>query len=884
MARGADEEEAANMHGTKVAVALVVSALLLMSPSVSLGGFSGRGNGGIAASAGHDPIGASSAVAGADERNDRSDDEDAIANGAMPSNPSQPLPEQIDGSIPNSAQVVAGNLALLGDGTVKNLDTGRTVTDPVIVGTPSTPPDPLAKTNGKSFIPVSVGTVRSTIADASGAADGPARASVYSPSAKAYVRNAALNNSDWGAHWGTYNDSPAFFGASGDLFAQQAQGVIDVSEHNGNINWNQVKASGVQGAIIRISFAWGNRYDYQALRNIAECKRLGIPFGIYLYSYAYNAGTAASEGADIVSKLREANVQPSDLKYPVFYDLEAWAWEGHAHPTSPSVYEGMVNAWYGKLRGAGYTNLSVYSYMDYLQHELNSASIHAKTRWVARYGQEMHFDFSTNYRGWQYWDKGRVAGISGDVDLSAFGNQTYQTPINAAAYTSLSIPNGDYYINSFAKDSSSIDMPAASTSNGVRTQLYQANRSAAQRYHFTRQSNGSYVITNVNSRKALDVAGGVAGNLAAVRQWTANGTRAQQWYIRDSGAGYYLQSALGNWVLDLAGGSVSNGTSIRLYAPNGTSTQKFLVSSAVVNIPLGVAVSVTSSINSSLVLDLAGGSHNAGARFQLYPWNGTDAQLYNFQQVGNGVYRVLNRASGKVMEIAGGATANGGAVQQWTSNNTAAQHWSVLSYNGAAVFINNASGKAVDVPGADARQYKRLQSYTFNGSRAQCWIVAAQESRSQLNAFSASHRSDLRDGILSLHTRLRRSMALDVAGGSLSDGAQVRLWSSNGTRAQQWKVSHDSQGYVTFINVGSGKALDVMYGSMANGATIDQFAGNGTYAQKWVVVKGSDGTYTIYSGLRQSMVLDVAGASTAIGARVQLYGENSTTAQRWSLG
>ncbi|MDK6464747.1 1,4-beta-N-acetylmuramidase, partial [Escherichia coli] len=80
------------------------------------------------------------------------------------------------------------------------------------------------------------------------------------------------------------------------------------------------KASGVDGAIIRISYGWDNGYDKQALRNISECKRLGIPFGIYMYSYAEKAEDGAAEGADIVNLLQGAGVSPQDLTYPVYYD------------------------------------------------------------------------------------------------------------------------------------------------------------------------------------------------------------------------------------------------------------------------------------------------------------------------------------------------------------------------------------------------------------------------------------------------------------------------------------------------------------------------------------------------------------------------------------
>lgn len=93
---------------------------------------------------------------------------------------------------------------------------------------------------------------------------------------------------------------------------------------------------------------------------------------------------------------------------------------GHTPPTSPSVYDGIVNAWYAKLQAAGYTNLSVYSYTSYLDTALNSANIRNKTRWVASYGARTNFPFATNDRGWQYTSQGGVAGIQGSVDLNAF--------------------------------------------------------------------------------------------------------------------------------------------------------------------------------------------------------------------------------------------------------------------------------------------------------------------------------------------------------------------------------------------------------------------------------------------------------------------------------
>ena len=334
---------------------------------------------------------------------------------------------------------MAGASAGADSGDVMDLETGDTVTDPQLVGTVDKPADPLAKTDGESFIPVEVAEVKEAMGDAAAEAepddaadtedDGDVAESQQDATdegaAGAVVRPAALQNNSYGAYWGTYSGTPAFFEADGTLFVQQAKGVIDVSEWQGQIDWQKAKNDGVEGAIIRISYGWGNGFDKQALRNISECKRLGIPFGIYSYSYAYDSTTAAYEGADMVSLLRQAGAQPGDLSYPVFYDLEKWTWTGHTPPASPSVYDGIVNAWYAKLQAAGYTNLSVYSYTSYLDTALNSANIRNKTRWVASYGARTNFPYAANDRGWQYTSQGSVAGIQGSVDLNAFGNKTY---------------------------------------------------------------------------------------------------------------------------------------------------------------------------------------------------------------------------------------------------------------------------------------------------------------------------------------------------------------------------------------------------------------------------------------------------------------------------
>ena len=343
------------------------------------------------------------------QSDDQSDDQtgDQQSQDSMPDNPNAKLPGTVSDEISDDATVVSEDLAVTPEGEVKNIETGETVTDATLVGTQDQQPDPLAKTNGESFIPVSAEDVKNAVADAN-------------------VQLSKFESNEYGAHWGTYNNTKAFFDYQNNLFVQQAKGVIDVSEWQGDIDWAKAKADGVEGVIIRLGYGEGNNADKKAQRNISECKRLGIPFGIYWYSYADTPSIAKEEGADVVAKLKQFGVNASDLAYPVYYDLEKWTWEGHQPPTDPNVYNDIVNNWYSALQSAGYKNLSVYSYTSYLQGPLKYADIYAKTTWVAQYGARMGFDsFPTDSRGWQYTSSGKVDGISGNVDMNAFGNKAY---------------------------------------------------------------------------------------------------------------------------------------------------------------------------------------------------------------------------------------------------------------------------------------------------------------------------------------------------------------------------------------------------------------------------------------------------------------------------
>ena len=196
--------------------------------------------------------------------------------------------------------------------------------------------------------------------------------------------------------------------------------------------------------------------------------------------------------------------------------------------------------------------------------------------------------------------------------------------------------------------------------------------------------------------------------------------------------------------------------------------------------------------------------------------------------------------------------------------------------------VANVMGTGVVTAGSKAG--KATIKATAGGKSASVEVtVEAQDPYAELDALAKAHASDLEDGTYAVSTALKDGMVLDVADGSRKDGANVRLWSSNGTKAQRWTVSHDSKGYVTLRNVNSGKALDVKDGKAANGSNVQQYAPNSYRSQKWVAVR-SGSVYKLVSALSPSMALDVKDGKAANGSNVQIYTANGYRSQQWTFG
>lgn len=180
--------------------------------------------------------------------------------------------------------------------------------------------------------------------------------------------------------------------------------------------------------------------------------------------------------------------------------------------------------------------------------------------------------------------------------------------------------------------------------------------------------------------------------------------------------------------------------------------------------------------------------------------------------------------------------------------------------------------------GSDAK----LQQLGIADAKGIVSALGLQVKEDPIDTLAKDNRNVLADGTYNIQSLVNPNYVLDIYGGYTTNGANVQLYRSNDTEAQLFKVTHDSQGYVTFTNVKSGKVLDVYGGTKKNNQNIWQFSSNGSRAQKWIVKPDGNG-YVIISALDSNYVLDLSTGKAVNSSNIQLYTYCGSNAQRWKF-
>ena len=190
---------------------------------------------------------------------------------------------------------------------------------------------------------------------------------------------------------------------------------IDVSNFQGTIDWSQVKAAGIEFAILKVGPVYGNP-DSTFERNATECERLGIPYGVYYYSYARSVADANKEADRTLSWL--GGHHPS---LPIYYDLEDSYILEDSNFSKDKLAQ-IAQTFCNRMEAVGF-KAGIYANLNWFNNYLNSPSLNGYDHWVAQYNWRC--DYSGSYSFWQYSSRGNVPGVNGSCDMNYCFNGSY---------------------------------------------------------------------------------------------------------------------------------------------------------------------------------------------------------------------------------------------------------------------------------------------------------------------------------------------------------------------------------------------------------------------------------------------------------------------------
>ena len=190
---------------------------------------------------------------------------------------------------------------------------------------------------------------------------------------------------------------------------------IDVSNFQGTIDWNQVKAAGIEFAILKVGPVYGKR-DSTFERNATECERLGIPYGVYYYSYARSVADVNKEADRTLTWL--GGHHPS---LPVYYDLEDRYILEDSNFSKDKLAQ-IAQTFCNRMEAVG-LKAGIYANLNWFNNYLNSPSLSGYDHWVAQYNWRC--DYAGSYSFWQYSSRGNVPGVNGSCDMNYCFNGSY---------------------------------------------------------------------------------------------------------------------------------------------------------------------------------------------------------------------------------------------------------------------------------------------------------------------------------------------------------------------------------------------------------------------------------------------------------------------------
>lgn len=287
---------------------------------------------------------------------------------------------------------------------------------------------------------------------------------------------------------------------------------------------------------------------------------------------------------------------------------------------------------------------------------------------------------------------------------------------------------------------------------------------------------------------------------------------------------------------------------------------------AYITVPNGVYR--VGNVHSDKVMNLRDGSGNQPARITQQAWNGKDCQRWLFENTGNGWYIITSQLGRRVLDIPY-CTKDHVQVQAHDSRNNDCQRWRVFQAgdSGQIKLVNKASGKVLEIPAGATGNDAGVQQNTFSDRNWQKWLLMPVSS------------NNMQTGVYRLR-QLQSGRVLTPLSCSMAPGTTMQQWDWKGIHCQRWQVEATADGYFRMTQKQNGLVLDVEKCSREKGSAIIQYNWQNNDCQKWAFEKLNDSAWKIASK-STGRVLTVADNNN--GALIHQWDWHGGKNQQWIL-
>ncbi|WP_406432261.1 RICIN domain-containing protein [Streptomyces sp. NBC_00631] len=279
------------------------------------------------------------------------------------------------------------------------------------------------------------------------------------------------------------------------------------------------------------------------------------------------------------------------------------------------------------------------------------------------------------------------------------GGRNQGSTLNPIQYSTIDlgggISDGATYTASNAGSNLLLTIPGGSTTNGTAATQQNTDNATDQQWKFVQQPSGYFKIFNVASGKVLGVQGQSTADGAAVLQWDDNGTLDHEWAVAPSPAGgYTITNRISGKLLEIPNSSTTAGTAADQSGSSGSASQRWNLTQTALP-PLGTGQYVLVNKNSGKYIDIPAGSTTAGTAAQQYHNSACPCQLFTFQSAGNGTWNIKNANSNLNLDISNSSTTAGAAIVQNTPSTAGSQKWTLTDAGNGYYKLQNVNSGLV---------------------------------------------------------------------------------------------------------------------------------------------------------------------------------------------